>query len=315
MPSSSHFARKVERCGILAGVELRALRYFVAVAESGSVSGAASVVHVTQPALSRQVRQLERELAVLLFDRRSGRLELTAAGRQFLPIARDLVRRAESVRSAAEAIALGRLARLTIAAPTTTLTDVIAPFLATFGGSDPLPTVHEVSGSSTVELLRQGADLVIVTQPPPASWSVRALAVLPLWAYVPRRHPWSARESVGLGELAESSLVVLDRSFRPRQLLQEALAAEGLAMGEYVECGNAQVAQALAAAGRGVAVVSDDSRFELHGARIATATGGLRIRLFAAWSPEHHAAALLAEMADRLRAFCAERYGRGVLPQ
>jgi DNA-binding transcriptional LysR family regulator len=145
--------------------------------------------------------------------------------------------------------------------------------------------------------------------------SSRALAVLPLWAYVPHGHPWATRDSVGIAELAEQTLVVLDPSFRPRQLLQEALAAEGLATSEYVECGNAQVAQALAAAGRGIAVVSDDSRFGLRGLRIDTALGCLRIKLYAAWAPNHHAARSLATMADRLRLFCARRYGSQVLPE
>ncbi|GAB2990028.1 LysR family transcriptional regulator [Amycolatopsis acidiphila] len=292
-------------------MELRTLRYFVAVAEHGSVSAAAEVVHVTQPALSRQVRQLEHELRLDLFDRRGNRLELSAAGAQFLPVARDVLQRADDALSAAEAFAAGHLVRITIAAPTTTLTDLIAPFLATFGPADPLPTVVETSGTAA---LRHGADLAIVTQPPQPSWGRLAIARMPLWAYVPEGHPWWGRERVPLAELVRETLVVLDPSFRPRQILQEALTAAGLATPELVECGNAQVAQALAAAGRGVAVVSDDSRFGLHGLRIDGAAAALRISLFAAWAPSHHAAGSLAALAQRLRAFAGDRYGADVLP-
>ncbi|NKQ52827.1 LysR family transcriptional regulator [Amycolatopsis sp. K13G38] len=296
-------------------MELRTLRYFVAIADAGSVSAAAQSVHVTQPALSRQVRQLEQELRVALFDRRAGRLELTAAGRQFLPVVRDLLRRAESARSAAEAFAAGRLVQLTIACTSTTLTDVIAPFLATFGPQDPLPTVREVSGpDAALDLLHQGTDMAIMTRTPPAAWQTRAVAVVPLFAYVPAGHPWAGRESVGLGELAAQPLLVLDPSFRPRQLLQEALAAGALGMGEHVECGNPQVAQALAAAGRGIAVVSDDPRFGLHALKIDTPSGGLRMNLHAAWDPGHHAGPALAAIAGRVRDFCARRYGDDVLP-
>lgn len=311
MPSTACFLGSLCLSGILAGMELRTLRYFVAVAERGSVSAAAEAVHVTQPALSRQVRQLEHELRLDLFDRRGNRLELTAAGAQFLPVARDLLRRADDALSAAEAFAAGHLVRLTIAAPTTTLTDVIAPFLATFGPADPLPTVVETTGTAA---LHQGADLAIVTQPPQPSWGRLALAVLPLWAYVPDGHPWSGRASVRLDELVHEPLVVLDPSFRPRQILQEALTADGLATPDLVECGNAQVAQALAGAGRGVAVVSDDPRFGLRGLRIEGAGGPLRISLFAAWSPSHHAAESLSAIAHRLRTFCGDRYGAEVLP-
>ncbi|WP_332664595.1 LysR family transcriptional regulator, partial [Aeromicrobium sp.] len=79
-------------------MELRTLGYFVAVAETGSVSAAADVVHVTQPAISRQIRQLESELGVELFARSAGRLQLSAAGRQFLPHAQDVLRRADGAR-------------------------------------------------------------------------------------------------------------------------------------------------------------------------------------------------------------------------
>jgi DNA-binding transcriptional LysR family regulator len=293
-------------------VELRTLRYFVAVAERGSVSAAAEVVRVTQPALSRQIRQLERELRLELFDHAPGRLTLTSAGRQFLTVARDVLRQADDAAATAESLAAGRLARVTIAAPATTFADVIAPFLATLRPDDPLPTVLEAESTAT---LTEGADLAIVTRPPEASWRTRALAVLPVWAYVPVGHRWADSSSVRLSELVAEPLVVLDPDLRPRQLLQDALAAEGLALADFVECGNAQVAQALAAAGRGVAVVSDDPRFGLHGLHIHTRDAPLRITLHAAWSRRHHATDTLAALAERLRVFCGERYGVDVIPR
>ena len=78
--------------------------YFVAVADAGSVSAAARVTHITQPSLSRQLRQLEKELGLELFTRQDGPLTLTPAGRQFLPAARDLLGRAEATRAAAAQI-------------------------------------------------------------------------------------------------------------------------------------------------------------------------------------------------------------------
>ena len=69
-------------------MELRHLRYLVAVADAGSVSAAAELVHVTQPNLSRQLRQLEDELGVPLFDRGAGRLTLSRTGRELLPAVR-----------------------------------------------------------------------------------------------------------------------------------------------------------------------------------------------------------------------------------
>jgi DNA-binding transcriptional LysR family regulator len=295
-------------------MELRTLGYFVAVAGAGSVSAAADVVHVTQPALSRQLRQLEAELGVDLFSRRGGRLVLSAAGRQFLPHAQDVLRRAEDARVAARSYAAGRLERVTIAAPTTTLTDVIAPFLATLGPDDPMPTVHETDALEAYAALQHGADLAIATEAPRPPLVSTALAVLPVWAYVRADHPWAARGSVRLDELADETVLALSPSFKPRQILDEAASRAGVGL-RLVECSNPQVAQALAAAGRGVAVVSDDPRFDLVPLEVAGPDGPLRIRLFAAWEASHHAAATMAELAARLRGFCVDRYGVEVAPE
>jgi len=296
-------------------MELRTLGYFVAVAEAGSVSAAAEVVHVTQPAISRQLRQLEKDLGVVLFSRRAGRLILSAAGRQFLPHARDVLRHAESARTAAGSYAAGRLDRLTIAAPTTTLTDVIAPFLATLGPTDPMPTVFESDPREAYAALEHGADLAILTEPPRSAFASMPLAVLPVWAYVPDDHRWGRRSDVTLSELVTETVLTLTPAFKPRQIIGVAMERAGLSLESVVECSNPQVAQALAAAGRGVAVVSDDPRFGLHPLEIAGTDGPLRIRLYAAWDRNHHAAMTIADFADRVRDFCAQRYGTDVLPE
>ncbi|WP_143673908.1 LysR family transcriptional regulator, partial [Streptomyces sp. or20] len=72
-------------------MELRVLRYFLTIVETGSVTKAAEVVRVAQPSLSRQLRGLEGDLGMKLFDRGGKQMVLTAAGRRFLPLARDLV--------------------------------------------------------------------------------------------------------------------------------------------------------------------------------------------------------------------------------
>lgn len=294
-------------------MNLRTLGYFVAVAETGTVSAAAESVHITQPAVSRQLRQLELDLGVDLFTRSAGRLQLSAAGRGFLPHAREVLRRADAARTAARAYAAGRLERLTITAPTTTLTDVIAPFLATLSADDPMPTVFESGPRAAYDALRNGADLAIVTEPPRDPLTSAPVAVLPVWAYVAADHPWQGT-SVSIEQLVGETMLVLTPSFKPRQILDLAVERAGLSPDAVVECSNPQVAQALAAAGRGVAVVTDDPRFDLRGVEIIGRDGPLRITLFAAWEPGHHAAATLAELAGRLRSFCVERYGAEVAP-
>ena len=291
-------------------MELRTLGYFVAVADAGSVSAATSVTHITQPSLSRQLHQLERELGLELFTRRDGRLVLTPAGRQFLPAARDLLSRADSTRSAAAHIRAGGLPTLAVAAPAVTLNDVVAPFFATLGANDPMPRVLELDAADEYGALDRGADLVIGTRPPPANLGRTPVAALPVSAYVRADHPLAGRGTVSFDELLQHELLVPTADSHARRAFDAAVEVAGLTV-RLVEFSSSHVAQSVAAAGRGIAVVSDDPRYGLTQLTIRTVPGEvLQIVLHAAWQPHHHAAAQIAELAGRLRRFVRDRYGQ-----
>jgi DNA-binding transcriptional LysR family regulator len=95
-------------------MDLRHLRYFLAVADSGSVAAAARQLHIVQPALSRQIRDLEEELGAALFSRNARGVELTAAGAQFALDARRLLIDMESARQRALRVAQGSAGTLRI---------------------------------------------------------------------------------------------------------------------------------------------------------------------------------------------------------
>lgn len=293
---------------MVARVDLRLLTTFSAVVELGSVSAAAEALHVTQPALSRQLQQLERQVGVSLFHRHHRRLNLTPAGHSFLAAAREVLAAAESARSLAEALAAGRLERIRAAAPATTLTDVVAPFLATLGADDPLVTVHEATAAEAVEGLSDRLDLVILATPPPRHLASAVVAELPVWAYARTGHAAADRASIPVEELAGHTLLTLDPTAGSRSRLDQALVRAGVAPVEVVECSSPQVALALAASGRGVAVLSDDPRFDLSPTMVLDGGRPLRLTLFAAWHRGHHAAPELARVAARLADFCRERY-------
>src|SRR5207302_8481835 len=102
------FLVSICRLGIMeAAVELRHLRYFIAVAEEENVSRAALKLHVSQPALSRQIRDLEDELGFLLLKRSAKSVRLTEAGRVFLTEARAVLHRAEAGVQTARGTATG----------------------------------------------------------------------------------------------------------------------------------------------------------------------------------------------------------------
>jgi DNA-binding transcriptional LysR family regulator len=296
-------------------MELRHVRYFLAVVDAGSVTAACPLVHVTQPSLSRQLRLFERDLGITLFTRSGGRLVLSAAGRQFVPVARDLARRVDATAEAAATLAAGRLQHIRIAAPGTTFTDVLAPFLATLDPDDPLPAVSEQHPQRIYATLRSGADLAIATELPPAGLAFQPLAVLPIWAYVPPEHDWAARGSITVAELVNKTLLLLTGDYSPRRVLDQAVDQARLTYSSILEFGTPQVAQAVAAAGRGIAVVSEDPRFGLQPLDIIGTRGALNIKLYAAWDREHHAAVAIAALARRLSDYCVARYGPQVAPR
>jgi DNA-binding transcriptional LysR family regulator len=302
-------------------MELRVLRYFLAVVDEGSVTRAAGAVAVAQPSLSRQLRALETELGVSLFDRSARMLRLSAAGEAFLPMARDLVARADRALAAMARLGTDRAVPLTLVAPETTVADVIAPFLAARGGGTAAVDVREALPSAVFELIRAGAaDVGVSSGAAPASLAVRAVASFPIWAYVPPGHRWAERERVSIQELVEEPLIVLGPSHGTRRLLDAAVAAAGAHHRIAAETNVPQVAQALAAGGRGVAVVSDDPRYGL--VPVAIVAGGLseaawgdehelRIPLVAAWDPSHYAVDAIDALVDSLIAYVASRRRRG----
>jgi DNA-binding transcriptional LysR family regulator len=292
-------------------VELRSLRAFVAVADRGTVSAAAAGLHVAQPALSRTLQQLESELGVPLFDRARGRLTLSAAGRQLLPLARRCLDDAAELRSAASYIAAGRLREITIAASATTLADVISPFVATLREDDPTPHLRTTDGQDAARAVEGGADLVVTAASGVGGLDSARVGSFPVWAYVPVSHPWADRRSVSLEDLGATTVILPPPGFLARAAVDAAgPAGAALAWSSRVEASDGTVAQALAAAGRGVALVSDDPRFDLRQLPVVDGSGAaLRFDLHAVWDRRHPAAATLREMAERIAAFTAERYG------
>jgi LysR family transcriptional regulator, benzoate and cis,cis-muconate-responsive activator of ben and cat genes len=289
-------------------MDTRLLRYFVTVVESGTVSAAAQRLHMTQPSLSRQVRQLERELNLTLFLRQSGRLHLTTEGREFFETAEELLHHHREAAEYAAQLADGRMARVSLAAPTTTLTDIVAPFVATFRSNDPVPSVSEISIDSEVPRVLSNYDMVISPVRWPHTAHAPHLVNLPVWAYVPPDHRWAGQEHVDLAELVGETLILPTMRFKARRVFEAALDHAQLGPVTTLETRHSQVAQALAAAGRGVAVLTDDARYGLHPLQIHHVGQPLQIHLYAGWRAGHHAHSALEDLAMRLRDFCHARY-------
>ncbi|MEV6823719.1 LysR family transcriptional regulator [Amycolatopsis sp. NPDC051102] len=195
-------------------MELRALRYFVAVADELHFGRAAERLHVAQPAVSQQIARLERELGVRLLDRSPRRVRLTAAGQRVLDAARTTLAAAGQVRIAAMQV------------PTTVRIGTAAGLTARLErGIDALreraPEFDVVLVDLPVEArlnaLRQGDLDLALTR---GVGTVPGLTVLPAWeenllAVVSKRHPAADGSAVGLAELAGDTLRLPAREHDP----------------------------------------------------------------------------------------------------
>lgn len=285
-------------------MEIRVLRYFLAVADTGSVTAAARAVHVAQPSVSRQLRALEHELGVRLFVRGTGPMRLSAAGRRFRPIARDLVTRADRAREVMGADDGDRSLTFTVLAPPATVNYLLAPFIAAHGPDVPVLDARQEEPLRIFERLsRDDTDFAISTVPPPGWLESRLLGHAKIQAQVPPGHRLAGRESVPLPELLAEPLIVMNQLNLTRLAFDEAVTQISMAYETAHETESSAVAQALAAAGRGVAVVTDHARFGLRTVRVDHAGAPLRVPLYAGWDPTHYASAIIERVVARIHAY------------
>ena len=291
-------------------MELRTLRYFLAIVDHGSVTAAAREVHIAQPAVSRQIQALEAELGVELFLRGGRRLRLGPAGRRLLPIVRDLVARADSARATMTALAQGIQVHLTVAAHPTTIADVIAPFIASRREPFVTPTFVVASADAAYDALaRAEVDLAISTNPPPRGAASQLVARFPIWAQVPSSHPWAAGERVGFATLLRQPLVVLDLTHGTRRVFEDEVRRTHGSYRMAAEVGVPGIAQAMASSGIGVAILTDDPAYDLRRLYVDGTDGPLSISLHAAWDPTHYAAAAIREFVDAFTTHTARADG------
>ena len=202
-------------------MELRHLRYFLAVAEELNFTRAAQRLCISQPPLTQQVKALEAELGFALFDRSNYRIELTDAGRAFAAeVSRILgdVRAAVQVaqRAAAGAIGVVRVG-LTGSA---SFHPAVAASLWQFRREYPQVqlTLQENPSLTLVAALRDGSIDAAFVRPPlrkSAAIAFHALEDEPLVVALPRNHEFAQRSSIELRELASQTFILYPRAVRP----------------------------------------------------------------------------------------------------
>lgn len=202
-------------------IELRHLRYFVAVAEELNFTRAAARLHMAQPPLSQQIRQMEEALGVRLFDRTKHEVRLTDAGRAVLVEARQTLAQADRVGIAARRVSEGVTGTLRVgfpgSFPHTTLPAILRAFRSKFPGVQ--LNLQECSTEEQLELLAAGKiDVGFVRLPvenAPESLAVKPILREPLILALPKRHPLARRAKVPVRALAGEPFVLFPRHAAP----------------------------------------------------------------------------------------------------
>jgi DNA-binding transcriptional LysR family regulator len=194
-------------------MELRHLNYFVAVAEELHFGRAAQRLGIAQPPLSQQIRKLEEELGVLLFERSTRRqVKLTEAGLAFLREARSALAQAEQAIAAARRAARGQEGQLAVGVVGSITFDILPVILKTFRVRYPNVTLalRELTSIGQAEALRQERLRVGFVRPLADTSGLRLEPLLtePLVAAVPEGHPLASRSEIDIAEIAREPLIL-----------------------------------------------------------------------------------------------------------
>ncbi len=247
-------------------MELRHLRYFEAIAATGNVTRAADTLHISQPALSQAIRELEADVGQQLLVRGPRGAVLTHAGREFSKHASEILARVPLARDAARQAALGTGGQLTIGFTGSSAFDVVPQLVRQAKGSLPGVTLRllEMLTDKQIEALAARRIDAAIGRPlhDEPGLTSRLIAHRSFVAALHAEHPLARRRSLSLADLHDVPLIVPQRRLGPGFNIQlMAMFAKANANLHVAhEATHMPTVLALVAAGLGVGIVSDELR-------------------------------------------------------
>lgn len=200
-------------------MELRHLRYFIAVAEHLHFSRAAETLQIAQPPLSQQIQSLENELGVLLLVRTRRSVQLTPAGKAFLGEAKKVIAQAEHAIAVAHQAHSGILGQLDIGFVGTAMAEVLPTVLKAFREQYPFvkTTLQNLVTTEQMQALREGQIQVGILHPPllDASLHLEIIRREPLTVVLPTDHALALQKQIALAQLREETFVMYPRAWNP----------------------------------------------------------------------------------------------------
>lgn len=258
-------------------MDLRHARTFVTVAELGTVSKAAVRLHIAQPALSRQIGNLEQELGLKLFDRVGRRLVLTSEGEQILGECRGLLHYANALGERAQLLRRGDTGVLKVAASPQFIESVMADFLRRYAQRYPnvhVKLIEAIAWSDTLGMLERreihlGQNLLRVVQPGDPHFAHHPLEVVELLAACRAPTLLGKSADIEIANLGAHPLLALDTSFASRRVFDATCSVAGIEPNVVFESRTPHTLLAMAERGHGVAIVPSAVRIDRYRLRIA----------------------------------------------
>lgn len=285
-------------------MELRYIRYFVAVAEAGSFRKAAEDLHVAQPALTRQISKLERELGVSLFETGSRRRQLNAAGKLFLEEANSILASVDrGIHRVREA---GRKKQITLRIAYTEVASYdpeFARLIAKLRQAGPVSGVELLPMTSwhQLEALKRGridAGCLWWVSDMDRHLSVRHMSDHVMMAVLPKNSPLSRKTKLHLRDLDGARLIFVSRSVRSDlyQSVVEGFRAAASPVPEIEEVGSSSTVTSLVSVGMGVGLLMSAMKPQLPEGLVMRRIVDLSIKycLVFAWYPAIKSAAVSA---------------------
>ena len=240
-------------------MEMRQLQALLAVADTGSVTRAAELLHVVQPAVTRQIHNLEAELGAVLFDRSRAGMRATDIGVQVIERARRALSELDRAREEARSSGAGLYGIVTVGLLASTAALLAVPVVSAVTERHPGVRLRIVTGygGHLSRWLEAGDVDVALTynQPPAAALDVRTLLDEDLWAVAPPMEGLLAAEGVDLRDLLQRPLVMPSPPHGIRSLVESSAARIGLALDIAVETNDAVVQRQLVQGGLGWTVL------------------------------------------------------------
>jgi LysR family transcriptional activator of glutamate synthase operon len=258
-------------------MELRQLRYLVALAEERHFTRAAAREHIAQPALSQQIRRLEQELGLALVERTTRRVTVTEAGRTLVARARTILAEVEAATAEMQALTGVLIGHVTVGTMHTMGPVDVSLALAVFHERHPGVelTVREQSSEELAEMLRDDvldlAFLSVTERMESHGLGLHQLVSEELVVVLPPGHPLAGRGQVRMAELADEQFISYREGARLRELLMLAGRGAGFEPQIKLESNESERIKRLVARDMGVAILPR-SDAERPGAEVAVAT-------------------------------------------